>query len=336
MSIDFPSLARIIATLTVVTGLAVAQSAPAAEPAPKKVAILLFNDVEIIDYTGPWEVFGADGFEVFTVSASTAPITTSMGMKVVPNFSYANAPQADVVLIPGGGVHDVQGDPATLDWIRQQSAHAEHVMSVCNGSFTLASTGLLKGLKSTSTSGNIDLMRKRYPEVDVVRDQRVVDNGKFLSTGGLSAGIDGALHLVSVMRGHGEAQYVAQLLEYNWQPDGGFLPADNAFHALPMMMDHNVAGFATIDSVVSTSGDKLTWKSVYTVSSALSDSELRERLVKGYAIPQDAMIADADPRNSSWKFVDADGLAWKATLSVSSVSGSAGLHLVAIGVARSG
>src|SRR5580692_5748884 len=185
---------------------------------PKKVAILVFNDVAMIDYAGPYEVFNHAGYNVYAVAATKHSIRSEEGLEVVPKYTFADAPQADIVVIPGGA-YEAPSNSATVAWIKKQDAHDEHTMSVCNGAFTLANTGLLNGLKATTTAGNILRMRRAYPQIKVVNDQRVVDNGKILTTAGLSAGIDGALHLVAVLDGQDAAQIIALMLEYNWQPN---------------------------------------------------------------------------------------------------------------------
>ncbi|MFI5120410.1 MAG: DJ-1/PfpI family protein [Thermoanaerobaculia bacterium] len=190
----------------------------AAARAQKKVAILIFNGVEIIDYTGPWEIFGAAGFDVYTVAGTKEPVTTAMGMTVLPKYTFADAPQPDVLVVPGGGVKEAQGSAATLKWVTGATAGTTHTMSVCNGAFILASAGLLDGLTATTTSGNIAKLTAEYPKTKVVDDQRFVDNGKIITTAGLSAGIDGALHVVSRMLGPGTAQKVALVEEYDWRP----------------------------------------------------------------------------------------------------------------------
>jgi putative intracellular protease/amidase len=188
----------------------------------KKVAILIFDGVEIIDYTGPWEVFGAAGFEVYTVAATKEPVTTAMGMTVLPKYTFGDAPQADVLVVPGGGVKAAQGSAPTLKWVTDASARTALTMSVCNGAFILASAGLLDGLTATTTSGNIARLSAEYPKTKVVDDQRFVDNGRIITTAGLSAGIDGALHVVSRMLGPGMAQKVALVEEYDWHPDAAW------------------------------------------------------------------------------------------------------------------
>ncbi|MBX7223297.1 MAG: DJ-1/PfpI family protein [Blastocatellia bacterium] len=198
-------------------------SKEAEAPIKKQVAILIFDDVEIIDYTGPYEMFGVAGFEVFTVAATKKPIRTYLGMIVTPNYSFSDAPKADILVIPGGGVNDSETDEATLTYIKETSLHAENIMSVCNGAFILANTGLLNGLHATTTRGNIPRLSRKYPKVTVVRDQRYTDNGKIITTGGLSAGIDGALHIIERILGTDVAKKIAYLEEYNWQP-GTTLP----------------------------------------------------------------------------------------------------------------
>jgi len=324
-----------LGTLLVLASPCVASLEAAAEaPAPKKVAILLFDEVEIIDYTGPYEVFGAnDAFEVYTVAASPAAVTTAMGMKVIPKYSFADAPAADVVVIPGGGVDRVQSDPATLDWIKTQAAHAEHVLSVCNGAFTLANTGLLAGLKSTTTSGNIDTLRRRHPEITVLRDQRVVDNGKIVTAGGLSAGIDGALHVMSTMLGEGEARDVAQMLEYDWHPEGGYLPATFASHVLPRA-DTKLAAIIHSQTVLSTTGDADHWTKVWRVSSDLNSADLLKQAGAIFADAGHWTAVEAAASATNWHFVDSDDKPWDATLSVGNTPGQAGKYLVTIALAR--
>lgn len=194
-------------------------SSAAARPDPnrKRVAILIFDAVQIIDYTGPYEMFGAAGCDVYTVAASPHAITTSMGMVVQPKFSFGDAPQPDVLVIPGGGVRAAAQDAATLDYIRRVNAANRYTMSVCNGAFILASTGLLDGLSATTTQGNITRMAETYPKVRVVRGPRYVDNGHLITTAGLTAGIDGALHVISKLLGPDTALQVVKGEEYAWK-----------------------------------------------------------------------------------------------------------------------
>lgn len=184
--------------------------------APKKVAILVFDHVEIIDYTGPYEMFGAAGCDVFTVAATKDPIKTAMGMVVVPTYSFAGAPKADVLVIPGGGVEKPCSHSATQRFIKEATAQNRYTLSVCNGAFILAHTGLLDGLSATTTKGNIPKLAKQFPKLKVLGDRRYVDNGHIITAAGLSAGIDGALHVIEKLMGAEVANKVAAYEEYPW------------------------------------------------------------------------------------------------------------------------
>jgi transcriptional regulator GlxA family with amidase domain len=183
------------------------------------VAILLFNGVEIIDYSGPWEVFGAAGFVVHTVAPTSDPIKTAYGQRVLPDYALENAPRADIVVVPGGSISGALNDSRIIRWIQARSRDSQHVISVCNGAFLLAKAGVLDGLSATTVRGGIDQLVTFAPKTKVVRGQRYVDNGKVITTAGLSAGIDGALHLVSKIKGKEAARSTASSLEYRWYED---------------------------------------------------------------------------------------------------------------------
>ncbi|NIR48030.1 DJ-1/PfpI family protein [candidate division KSB1 bacterium] len=192
----------------------------AAKTERKKVAVLVFPGVQIIDFTGPWEVFGQAGFEVFTVAQESGPITTTFGMSLNPDYNFNNCPKPDFILVPGGNVLKTQSDPEVKTWLHQNTEEANMVLSVCNGAFILAKSGLLEGLKATTTRSLVDGLAAAAPNIEVVRDTRFVDNGKIITSGGLSAGIDAALHLVSKVYGRKRAERIARGLEYEWHSDG--------------------------------------------------------------------------------------------------------------------
>lgn len=139
---------------------------------------------------------GDSAFRVVTVAENTTPIRTVAGMTVTPDFAFADAPHADIVVLPGGGVLPVLERPAVIAWVRKATAEATTVMSVCNGSFFLAKAGLLDGLEVTTTAGNLGVLKELAPRAIVTGHKRVTDNGRIITTGGLAAGIDGALHIV--------------------------------------------------------------------------------------------------------------------------------------------
>jgi putative intracellular protease/amidase len=301
------------------------------EPPHKKVAILVFNSVEIIDYTGPWEVFGGAGYDVYTVAETKAPVTTAMGMTVVPNYTFADAPQPDILLVPGGGVRKTQNSQPTLDWIRKTNGQTNLTMSVCNGAFILASAGLLDGLSATTTVHNIEPMRAAFPKVHVVGDQRVVDNGHVITTGGLSAGIDGALHVVSRIDGEGTAQQVALSLEYNWQPKTPFLPAELANRLLPDIDLRKVAQW----QVVSTRGDKDEWEFVVRGTTKLAGGQLLDQIDDALASQAKwKSVQAAQAGTSKWSFTDGDGKAWNGVVSVEDVPGKSGQYTTKFHIAR--
>jgi putative intracellular protease/amidase len=333
------SICRLLSLFFFILALSGVSSSSAVAAPSKRVAILLFDGVDIIDFAAPYDVFVNAEIDVVTVSRDGKPVTTQGGMKVVPQYSYSDVPGADAVLIPGGDTHTVQRDPSTMDWLKQRYGTGELLMSVCNGAFTLANTGLLKGLKATTTSGNIDALRRAYPQLDVVRNLRVVDNGRILTTGGLSAGIDGALQLVSRLKGLGRAQFVATVMEYNWQPEGSFLPALSAFHIMHQTVsDADLGGLGKVETLVSTGGDTRQWSYVWRVQSSLDSDALAEHIDRTLAEERRQMNMNppfaASPGHRR-TFVDGEGQAWLETLEVNAVPGKPGLHTVRLGIKKS-
>ncbi|WP_395844355.1 DJ-1/PfpI family protein [Archangium violaceum] len=306
--------------------------AQAAPPRPR-VAILLFDGVEIIDFTGPYEFFGAAQFDVYTVAESHAPVTTAMGMTVVPKYGFADAPQADVLVVPGGTVADVVQREPVLAWVKAQSAGARQTMSVCNGAFLLAGAGLLDGLTATTTFGNLDRLRAAFPKVKVVDDVRFVDNGRVLTTGGLSAGIDGALHVVRKLEGLGLAQQVALAGEYDWRPEAPFVRGALADRLIPQV-DMDALGDWT---VTRTQGGTDRWELELTGSSALSAAQLQQRLGEGLVkVGGWARAAEDAPGRSTWTFRGRAGEPWTGVLTVEPVAGGKGRYAATLRIARAG
>ena len=137
-------------------------------------------------------------------------------MKVGADYGLTDHPNADILLVPGGQVFGTQDDPAVQKWLRARAEQAEVVLSVCNGAFILAKSGLLKGLKATTTRPLVDGLANAAPDITVVRDVRYVDNGKIVTSGGLSAGMDAALHVVRRLEGADTAERIAASIEYAW------------------------------------------------------------------------------------------------------------------------
>lgn len=192
----------------------------------RNVAVLVYDGVELLDFAGPGEVFSAagrhhgPGVEVFTVGPSARPVVSQGFVTVTPRYAMAESPPPDVLIVPGGGVRSLLGDPAAMTWIRRVAAEAEVVMSVCNGAIVLAEAGLLDGLEATTHHGSLAALRKAAPKATVHADRRFVDNGRIVTAAGVSAGIDAALHVVSRLFGPEQAEGVARYMEYPWQPSG--------------------------------------------------------------------------------------------------------------------
>jgi transcriptional regulator GlxA family with amidase domain len=204
----------------------------AAPPRQTSVAIVVQNGMELLDFAGPGEVFAAVGssdarpFRVFTVSASRKPVTSQGFVKIVPDYSIEDAPQADILVIPGGGHSNLINDPRMMAWIERTVGSAQYTLSVCTGALVLAAGGLLDGKEATTWFGAIDRLRTAAPRTVVHENTRFVDNGTIITTAGISAGIDGSLHLVSRLLGSEAAAGVARYMEYdNWKPNSGLIVA---------------------------------------------------------------------------------------------------------------
>lgn len=290
------------------------------------VAILIFHDVQIIDFTGPWEVLGNasandhERFNVFTVAEKAEPITTIGGLSVNPKYTFDNHPKPNVVLLPGGwGVYAARKKPNVIAWIQKTSRDAQIVFSVCNGAFFLAQAGLLEGQQATTNAGAVARLQKEVPSATIVDDQRFVDSGKIVTSAGLSAGIDGALHVVSRILGEGWAQRAAISMEYDWRPDSGYSRARLADRFLipPWLMP------AGLREPVVYSGDKNRWETKTIVHSADLPAPILEQVdaivakhfaTLGWAYPK--RDPSSDEMRSSWRFADATGRPWTATFQV--------------------
>ena len=188
----------------------------------RTLAILIFNEVEILDFCGPFEVFSVancfndkPAFNVLTVAENTGPVKTRGGLSVNPHYWLADCPRPDLLLVPGGqGTRQEMHNSNIIDWIRTASNQAEMVLSFCTGTLLLAKAGLLDGLEATTHHGAIELLRKTAPKTTIHADRRFVDNGRVICSAGIAAGIDMSLHVVGKLLGQEVAEKTATQMEY--------------------------------------------------------------------------------------------------------------------------
>jgi len=257
-----------------------AHSMSSKEAVPK-VGILVFEGVQIIDFAGPYEVFGEAGYEVFTVGEHIEPLNANMNLTITPRYSFANAPTLDVLVTPGGNVgNSVLTDPV-LEWITRTSAKTQHTLSVCNGAFFLAKAGLLKGLSATTYYGAIETLARALPDTKVVSDRRFVDNGHIITTAGLSSGIDGALHVVSKLSGRATAQMVALNMEYDWKEDSTYARASLADYPVRRIFGSHLRlelPATEKAKVESTQGDRNVWETRWMIETTRTPAAIAAAL----------------------------------------------------------
>ena len=194
----------------------------------RNVAILIFPEVEVLDFTGPFEVFAVtnelnpDTFHTFTVAEGPGSVRARNGLKVVPDYTLETAPAPQILVVPGGaGTRPLLKKPAVLEWIRQRARQSEVVASVCTGALVLAQAGLLNNLRATTHHENFAELAVLAPSTDIDQTCRFTDNGQVLTSAGISAGIDLSLHVVSRLLGEPVATKTARYMEYHWRNDGG-------------------------------------------------------------------------------------------------------------------
>jgi transcriptional regulator GlxA family with amidase domain len=196
------------------------------------VGIYLFENVEVLDFAGPFEVFttasrvflrrnrGKEApFKVFTAAKTIAAVQARAGLKTLPDFSINDCPRVDLLLIPGGVVDEEVRDDRVIAWVRATAAAAQLTASVCTGAFILAKAGLLDQKKATTHWEDIDDLRSQFPEVQVLDGVRWVDEGQVVSSAGIAAGIDMSLHLVARLAGSELAAATARQMDVPYRGD---------------------------------------------------------------------------------------------------------------------
>lgn len=193
-----------------------------ANPSLKKVAILVYDGIYLLDFAGPLEIFNDASlandtalFEVYLVSPDGNSVTSHTNTNFKPDYSFSNCPQPDILIVPGGNLNLTKNNPLAIEWITKTSSKCEIVMSVCTGAFILADLGMLDGMDVITWYGAADRLQKLYPKIKIQKGKRFTDNGKVITTAGVSAGIDGSLHIIEKLFGKEFAIRTAKYIEYN-------------------------------------------------------------------------------------------------------------------------
>lgn len=259
-----PTLAGLPLTAVLLAAPLLAQEEDALRPGERleapptgslNVAFLVSPGATVIDFAGPWEVFqdvmvpgrgdghaDAHPFRLYTVAASTEPIRASAGLQIIPDYAYADAPQPDVIVVPAGS-----SSSATQAWLREAAAGADMTMSVCTGSFLLASIGLLDGRSATTHHDSLHQLAGRYPQISVRRDVRYVEGPRVATAAGLTSGVDLALRVVERYFGTEVAERTASYMEHesdawrtargHWDDGGGARVDDPDAIVHPAVLD---------------------------------------------------------------------------------------------------
>lgn len=193
---------------------------------PRNVAIMIFNEVEVLDFAGPFEVFGVSRdmndtntplFNVYTIAERAEPVIARNGLSVNPHYTLDNCPKPDMYLIPGGrGTRTAMHNTVLTNWIANNATKVEQVLSVCTGALMLGKAGLLHGLSATTYHDSFQELATVTPTTNLMPHLRWVDNGKIVTSAGVSAGIDMALYVVGKLYGVEQARWTARYMEYHW------------------------------------------------------------------------------------------------------------------------
>ena len=190
----------------------------------RNVAIFIFDDVEVLDFAGPFEVFNVTGevvdpspFNTYTVALTEEPIKARGELIIQPHYTIDKCPTPDIILLPGGdGRRRLMKDERILKWISKHSNNLEKLLSVCTGAFYIAHCGLLNGLSATTHHGAFAEFKETFTDVELIEDKRYVENGKIITAGGISAGIDMSLYVVEQLLGKEILALTLEEMEWQW------------------------------------------------------------------------------------------------------------------------
>lgn len=208
---------------------------------PYNVGIFVFENVATLDFAGPHEVFTTasrihdhcrpwepEPFDVFTVGRTLQPVRAREGLDLYPEYDFLDHPNIDLLVIPGGVITEELDTPAVAAWIASCFPGTQITASVCTGAFLLAQAGLLTGKSATTHWEKVEYLQAMFPSILVVKGKRLVDEGKLVTSSGLSAGIDMSLHLVGRLVSYELAQKTARQLEFDWVRDAGIATGQEA------------------------------------------------------------------------------------------------------------
>lgn len=192
----------------------------------RSVAILVYEGAEVLDFSGPFEVFAVTSelndhalFDVSIVAATLDPVRSVNGMLVTPNKTYADLPNPHILVLAGGsGSRKAMLDPDLLAWTREAAQTAEVILSICSGARILGALGMLANREATTHHQVFEHLQEIEPTARLNRNARFIDTGRIVTTGGISAGIDGSFHVVARLLGHAIAEKSAAYMEYDWTP----------------------------------------------------------------------------------------------------------------------
>ena len=195
----------------------------------RRVGVLIFDDVEVLDFSGPFEVFSVARpagetddalrlFDVITIAEQQRMVKCRGGLLVQPHATVEDHPPLNILVVPGGqGTRRERFNTRVLDWIVAQDKRTELTTSVCTGAFLLAERGLLDERRATTHWASVEWMRKEYPRVKMLADARVVEDGRIITSAGISAGIDMSLHTIARLHDEEIAAWTARRMEYDWR-----------------------------------------------------------------------------------------------------------------------
>jgi transcriptional regulator GlxA family with amidase domain len=189
------------------------------------IGIYIYDNAEVLDFSGPFEVFSTasrflkaeEKFNVFLIAESKSPVDARGGYSVNPHYGFDDHPEIDVFIVVGGVHTEELKKPSVINWVADVAGRCQLVASVCTGAFILAQAGLLKNRRVTTHWQDIQDLKDSFPDMTVVESQRWVDEGSIVTSGGISAGIDMSLHLVSRIISNELAEKTAKQMEFEWR-----------------------------------------------------------------------------------------------------------------------